>query len=222
MGLCLVSRHRVNCVITGGEFDLEPILVDEDLEQVNYGAQVRAISRGSRRIRVVAVLLGVIFVVFAAFLATRKPASTQSAPSPLLFHRAPVLSGPLLSGGSISLSGYKGRFVLVNFFASWCSSCRTEMPQLVAFAKTESNVVQVLGVDYDDENTSASSFLSSFGAKWPVVVDSSGQTALRWGVSEPPESFLVAPNGTVVTKIIGPVTARQLSILVQIAKSKGY
>lgn len=96
------------------------------------------------------------------------------------------------------------------------------MPQLVSFAKSESNVVQVLGVDYDDESASATSFLSSYGANWPVVVDSNGQTALRWGVTEPPESFLVAPNGKVVTKIIGPITAKQLSVLVQIAKSKGY
>ncbi len=200
----------------------EPFSADEDLGSDDQSTSVREISRGSRRIRIVATLLGVVFIVFAAFLATRKPASTQSAPSPLLFHSAPVLSGPLLSGGSTSLSDYKGRFVLVNFFASWCSSCKTEMPQLVSFAKSESNVVQVLGVDYDDESASATSFLSSYGANWPVVVDSNGQTALRWGVTEPPESFLVAPNGKVVTKIIGPITAKQLSVLVQIAKSKGY
>ncbi len=196
--------------------------LDEDLSHTEDRVTKVGVAQGSRRLRLVATLLGIVFVVFAGFLATRKPASLQSAPSPLLFHSAPALSGPSLFGGSVSLSNYRGRFVLVNFFASWCASCRTEMPQLVSFAKAESKLVQIFGVDYDDENASAKSFLSAYGANWPVLVDSNGQTALRWGVSEPPESFLIAPNGKVVTKIIGPITAKQLSVLIQIAKSKGY
>jgi len=195
----------------------------DPLNAVRPSPRVPKGKKGGRGIRLGALVVGALFVAFATFLATRKPASTQSSPSPLLFRSAPVLSGPLLDGGkTMSLSNIRGKFVLVNFFASWCSSCKTEMPQLVAFAKSEANTVEVLGVDYDDQSSSAVSFLGSYGAKWPVIVDANGQSALRWGVSEPPESFLVAPDGKVVTKIIGPVTARELSLLVQIAQSKGY
>lgn len=177
---------------------------------------------GVRKFRIIAVLLATVFVVFSVFLASRKTASTQTASSPLLFKVAPQLEGPMLSGQRVTLLDLRGKFVLVNFFASWCSTCKTEMPQLLAFSKSEARKVVILGVDYDDQNASAKSFMSSYGAKWPVIVDKSGQRALMWGVSQPPESFLVAPDGKVLTRIVGPTTSKQLSNLVSLAIAKGY
>ena len=158
---------------------------------------------------------------FSAIGATSRPAAEQTIPSPLLYRQAPALSGPSLSGtGPVSLASLRGRFVLVNYFASWCSSCAAEMPQLVKLAR--SGTVAVLGVDYDDQAASARSFLARYGAAYPVIEDPSGQQSVRWGVSAPPESFLIAPNGVVIAKIVGATSLSVVSDLVQLARSRGY
>lgn len=158
---------------------------------------------------------------FTWLAARAAPASEIQAPSPLLYKPAPRLAGPSLWGsGSVSLTSMRGRYVLVNYFASWCSTCATEEGQLVDLARSSS--VSVLGVDFDDANGAARSFLAHYGAHFPVIVDASGQRALRWGVSAPPESFLVAPSGEVIARIVGPVKAVEVGALVRLAEAKGY
>jgi cytochrome c biogenesis protein CcmG/thiol:disulfide interchange protein DsbE len=103
----------------------------------------------------------------------------------------------------------RGGFVLVNFFASWCGPCHTEQPQLVGL----SGQVRVLGVVFQDSATNALHFLRQGGADWPAISDPQGALALEWGVRGPPESYLVSPDGTVVAKVLGPVTASQVDYL---------
>lgn len=158
---------------------------------------------------------------FTWLAARAAPASEIQAPSPLLYKPAPRLAGPSLWGsGSVSLAAMRGRYVLVNYFASWCSTCATEERQLVDLARGSG--VRVLGVDFDDTNGSARSFLAHFDAHFPVIVDASGQRALRWGVSAPPESFLVSPSGEVIARIVGPLKAIEVEALVRLAEAKGY
>jgi cytochrome c biogenesis protein CcmG/thiol:disulfide interchange protein DsbE len=174
--------------------------------------------------RSLAVAAGVLLVGVGGFtwLAARAtPASEIQAPSPLLYHEAPRLVGPSLWGqGSVSLAQFRGHYVLVNYFASWCSTCATEEAQVAALAR--GGTVGVLGVDFDDQTASARSFLAHFGAHFPVLVDASGQRALAWGVSAPPESFLVSPRGEVLARIVGPLRAREVAALVRLAEAKGY
>ena len=165
-------------------------------------------------------LIAILLLAFSVFVATRTPASTAVEPSPIVQHVAPAISGDTVTGGHIALSNYRGKFVLVNFFASWCASCAIEEPQLVRFSK--SGIGKVLAVDFQDEDRPAIAFLGRYGANWPAVADPNGQIAVKWGVSAPPESFLVSPSGMVLTKIVGPVTAKELAILVQVAKANGY
>lgn len=174
------------------------------------------------RIRALAVLVGISLVVLAVVAATRAPQGSQTAQSPLLFKPAPQLSGPTVDGARASLSAMKGRFVLVNFYASWCAACHTFEPQLVRFLSDNPGNVAILGVDISDETTAARAFMARYGARWPAIEDPNGQIGISWGVSEPPESFLVAPNGEVITKIIGSISANRLDALVQIALVRGY
>ncbi len=174
-----------------------------------------------RRWWIAGVLLIAGVAAFSAIGANSRPASEQILPSPLLYRQAPALQGQSLAGsGPISLASFRGRFVLVNYFASWCTSCAAEMPQLAKLAR--SGTVAVLGVDYDDQASSARSFLARYGAAYPVIEDPTGQNSVRWGVSAPPESFLVAPDGVVIAKIVGATSLSVVSDLVQLAKSKGY
>jgi cytochrome c biogenesis protein CcmG/thiol:disulfide interchange protein DsbE len=174
--------------------------------------------RSGLTLKIGAVLVGVAFLVFAIFVGTRKPATTTTAFSPLLFKPAPTLSGVTIDGGHASLSSLRGRYVVVNFFASWCVACRSEEPQLEAFLRAERGNASVLGVDYDDSNSAASAFLGHYGATWPAIADTSGTNALRWGVDQPPESFVISPTGVVLTKIVGAISASQLERIIVVAK----
>lgn len=174
--------------------------------------------RSGRPLKIGAIVVGIAFLVFAVFVGTRKPATTTTAFSPLLFKPAPSLSGLTITGGHASLASLQGHFVVVNFFASWCVACRTEEPQLKSFLRAEHGNASVLGVDYDDSSAAATAFLGHYGATWPAIADTSGSNALRWGVDQPPESFVISPTGVVLTKIVGAISAAQLEHIIVVAK----
>ena len=75
-----------------------------------------------------------VLVVVAVVAALQPSYQAARLPSPLLGHPAPQFSGTDLAGGRVSLSSYRGRYVYVNFFASWCPPCQAEEPNLVTFA----------------------------------------------------------------------------------------
>ena len=156
-----------------------------------------------------AVVVGVAAAALVAVLATRPPATVAEADSPLLGQPAPAVSGPAITGGSVNLAALRGSFVLVNFFAGWCPPCLTEAPQLRSF----SHRAHVIGVVFQDSAGSARAFLHRTGATWPAVTDPSGALSVQYGVRAPPESYLVSPDGTVVAKVLGPVTRAQLGYL---------
>lgn len=160
----------------------------------------------------------VLVAVLVAILATRPAASEQVAPSPLVGHEAPLLSGPeLASGVTVSLSDYRGRYVLVNFFASWCTVCQSEEPQLEAFLHSRPDGMRpaILGVLYGDTRSDGIKFERSEKATWPSVFDPGGRIASDWGVGSLPRSYLVSPNGEVVACILGGITATQLDHLLE-------
>jgi cytochrome c biogenesis protein CcmG, thiol:disulfide interchange protein DsbE len=182
------------------------------------GTDAPAGRRPGRSRLVLWVSLGVAaaVAVLVAVLATSGPADQVSADSPLIGKPAPTISGPNLLGGQpVSLSSYAGKWVLVNFAASWCVPCREEMPQLSAFARDHaaSGNAVILTVAYDPTNLSdLAAFLRSQHASWPAVDD--GQAVVDYGVGGLPESYLVDPQGTVVAKYEGEVVAAQLNAVI--------
>ena len=158
---------------------------------------------------------GVALVVGAALvalLATSPPQTVTEVDTPLVGQSAPAISGPTLAGGSFALGSLRGRWTVVNFFASWCAPCQQEQPDLVAFAFAHRSPgdAALVGVVFDDASSTARSFMRSTGATWPAVVDAGGQIALDYGVRGPPETFIVSPEGTVVAHFDGPMTNASL------------
>jgi cytochrome c biogenesis protein CcmG, thiol:disulfide interchange protein DsbE len=165
----------------------------------------------------------VVGAALVAVLATRPPATATEVDTPLVGQAAPPITGSTLGGATFRLAALRGRWVVVNFFASWCPPCQQEQPDLVAFAYAHRSPADaaLVGVVFDDAASSAHSFMQSTGASWPVVIDPDGQIALNYGVRGPPETFIVSPRGTVVVHLDGPVTEASLDHWLALAKQGG-
>lgn len=183
----------------------------EDVDDVEV-----AEARRGRTALVAAVVMAVLVAAFVAVLATRDPSSERQTQSPLLGRIAPAVEGPTLDGGEFDLDEWRGRWVVVNFFASWCIPCVEEHPHLIAFSErhAERGDAAVVSVTYDNESDDARRFFERNGGDWPVVDDPENQIGVAYGVARVPESFLVSPNGTVVQRLVGGVTAQQLTDLI--------
>jgi cytochrome c biogenesis protein CcmG/thiol:disulfide interchange protein DsbE len=112
---------------------------------------------------------------------------------------APEFTPPKLEGGgSESLEDYRGKWVLVNFWASWCNPCRTESPDLQAYQdEFGGERFTVLGINQEDLTDDALEFVEEFDLTYPQLRDASGDQADPFGMSGLPESFLIDPNGNV-------------------------
>jgi cytochrome c biogenesis protein CcmG, thiol:disulfide interchange protein DsbE len=135
--------------------------------------------------------------------------------STLIGRAAPTIAGEALDGSSYDMTEQRGEFVLVNFFSTWCIPCVREHPELVEFEERHraTGDASVVSVVFDDRRAKVQEFFAKNGGEWPVVFDPDGRTALEYGVAGVPESYLVAPDGTVLIKIEGGVTADDLDRL---------
>ncbi len=111
----------------------------------------------------------------------------------------PEASLPRLDGdGTESFADYRGKWVLVNFWASWCNPCRTESPDLQAYQEEYgSETFTVLGINQEDLTEDAEEFVEEFELTYPQLRDASGDQADPFGMSGLPESFLIDPNGNI-------------------------
>jgi cytochrome c biogenesis protein CcmG/thiol:disulfide interchange protein DsbE len=125
---------------------------------------------------------------------------------------APVGSLPRLEGkGTGSLADYRGRWVLVNFWASWCVPCRQEAPALEEFQREHGGPrFTVLGIDTRDLSGDGQKFALRYGLTYPQLRDGDGQRAHDFGTTGVPENFLVDPRGKLRLLNRGPVTAEYL------------
>lgn len=162
---------------------------------------------------VVSILVGFLLAGFVMVLARSKSAESRLADSPLLGKPAPAVNARLIDGSSFDLDSQAGRWVVVNFFATWCVPCREEHPELVKFA-TSSAGATIVSIAYTDDAATVQKFFDEHGGDWAVVDDSEGKIALDWGVRGVPESYLVSPTGFVVAKIIGGVSQDYLTDLI--------
>lgn len=130
-------------------------------------------------------------------------------PAVLIGTTAHALEGPdVVSGARISWDQFRGKVVLVNFWASWCQECKLEHQNLLTiqerFQKDPHFVM--LGVNYQDKVEDAQQYLNTHGSSFRHVRDVKGLLAIDYGVYGVPETFVIDQQGIIRYKWIGPVT----------------
>jgi peroxiredoxin len=172
-------------------------------------------ARPRRRALYGALGVAALVVLLVAVLATRSVAPGTVTSSSLGGKMAPPVAGTdIMTGKPISLRSLRGRYVLVDFFASWCAACQSEAPQIEAllFGARRSHDLSIIGVDStSDTNADARAFLARTGATYPAITDPGGKIATEYGVASPPQSFLVSPSGRIIGWIPGGIVAKTLA-----------
>ncbi|HVF13660.1 MAG TPA: TlpA disulfide reductase family protein [Acidimicrobiales bacterium] len=177
--------------------------------------------RKTRRALWIAVGVAVPLFLLVVLLATRPSAATREVRSPLLGKAAPAAESATIDGETVRLADLRGKWVVVNFFATWCVPCRIEHEELVRFHENHQSLGDgsVLGVVFSDSAQAVRDFRSDEGGAWPMLTDPKGSIALNFGVSGVPESFLVDPDGIVRSRILGGVRAVDLDRLLAQARA---
>ncbi len=120
----------------------------------------------------------------------------------------PTLQVDTVDGGRYDLAEHRGKWVVVNFWATWCSPCLKEMPELSALHAMRSNI-EVVGLAYEDiEPADMRAFLEKHPVAYPIAIidtyDPPKDFATPRGL---PMTYLIAPDGKVARQFLGPVTA---------------
>ncbi len=178
--------------------------------------------RGRHSVLITVLVVAVVLGAFVLLLVLAKQPDGRSA---VVGRPAPSADrgfATLETTDPVRLADFRGRYVVLNFFASWCVPCEKEHPELVRFQQRhaplgDAAVVQVL---YNDKPGPARQFFRDRGqGGWPVLIDEEGQFALDYGVTGPPETFLVDPEGNVLYGAKGAVDQARLEDLLARAKA---
>jgi cytochrome c biogenesis protein CcmG/thiol:disulfide interchange protein DsbE len=132
----------------------------------------------------------------------------RDIPSPLVNRPAGTFALTSYSGEPMRLEAYRGRVVVVNFWASWCMpACYEEAPVLERnWRAYREKGVMVLGVDIQDKPEAARKFIDQFSLTFPNALDPSGKVSVDYGVYGVPETFFIDARGNIRAKHVGAVT----------------
>lgn len=148
---------------------------------------------------IVLLLLGVAFAYMAVSLGKNSTAAEIGGP-------APDFTLEDMDGNMVSLSDYKGQFVIVNFFAAWCPPCREEAPELQKFEEQHGDKVKLLIIDRAEPKIKVQEFIDEFNSTSTYLLDYNDSMAKPYGVIGQPETFFIDEEGIIRYKHVGTMT----------------
>ena len=132
-------------------------------------------------------------------------------PSQLVGNPAPEFVLESFNGEEVKLSDFRGKTLLVNFWASWCHPCREEAPILEKiYMSLSGKQVEFIGINIMDDRKSAEEYIKSFGGTFVNIHDPKNRIHLDYGVGGVPETFFVNPEGIITDKHRGPLTEKMI------------
>jgi cytochrome c biogenesis protein CcmG/thiol:disulfide interchange protein DsbE len=171
----------------------------------------------------------IVFIALAVlFYAGLREGDPSLLPSVLIGKPMPATDLPPVEGlvrdgapvPGLTDATFKGKVTLVNVWASWCIPCHDEVPFLAALAKDKR--IQLVSINYKDAPDDARRFLGRYGNPFAASgADRTGRESMNWGVYGVPETYLVTRDGVIAYKLVGPITAENLTQALepQIAKA---
>ncbi len=162
------------------------------------------------------------------FVRLRSGADPAALPSVLIGKPVPSFQLQPLAGievdgkpvPGLSSADLKGSVSVLNFFASWCAPCQVEHPMLMRLSREAG--VRVIGIDYKDSAEAGRRFLTRNGVPFQAVgVDTTGRTAIDFGVYGVPETFVIGADGTVRDKLVGIVSPENYETLLAKVRAAG-
>jgi len=167
-------------------------------------------NQRSRRALWVGLGVWIVIAGLVALFAIGGPSEQSPAASRILNQRVPAVVGTTMDDEHFDIDQHRGQWVAINFFATWCPGCVLEHPELVAFDKQAqaNGAAQLVSIVFNDSADNVTEFFDKNGGDWPILQQPG--LAVDFQVAQLPETFLVAPDGTVTHRFQGQVTAQLL------------
>lgn len=148
-------------------------------------------------------LCSILLIVIFSGAGIRKAAALDTGPE--IGKYAPPFELRDINGKIVSLAGQRGKVVLLNFWATWCHACRSELPSMNNLYKSlKSKGLQVLAVSVDNSENSLRSFVAREGLSFPVLFDRNGDSYFeQFGIIGLPVTFIIDRSGILVEKVMG-------------------
>jgi thiol-disulfide isomerase/thioredoxin len=115
-------------------------------------------------------------------------------------------SAALLDGRPVRLSGFKGKVVFLNFWATWCPPCREEMPSMEALYRRfrgRDLDLEFLAVDIQEDKGEVAAFMREYGLTFPAALDGTGRISAEYGIRGIPTTFIIDREGNVIASVVG-------------------
>jgi len=113
---------------------------------------------------------------------------------------------PLLGGKNVSLSSYKGKVVLLNFWATWCPPCRAEMPSMETLhQRFSAQGLEILAVDVGEDALIVQRYIKSGGYTFPILLDSNSKVSSVYGIEAIPTTYIIDREGKIIGRIVGSI-----------------
>jgi peroxiredoxin len=155
-----------------------------------------------RRGRLYLALLAMGYMVGVAVYPTHTEAKEKAD-----VERAPEITMKRLDGKKASLSDYRGKWVFLNFWATWCPPCLQEMPEMEQFHKQFKSKMSMVAISVDkDDPAKIAAFVKDRGYTFEVFMDGDGESLSKFGESSIPVTYIINPSGDVVSRANGPRT----------------
>jgi cytochrome c biogenesis protein CcmG, thiol:disulfide interchange protein DsbE len=175
----------------------------------------------SRRARVITAAIALVALVAIVAVTVAVVASNDKEPAAQLEgvaqpnsakvgEVAPDFELETLDGGTVRLSDFRGKPVVVNFWASWCNPCRQEFPLFRSALADARGKFALVGVDAGDLRSDARRFAREERATWPNGFDGDGTVARGYGVDPLPQTFFIRPDGTIASHVIRELNRAEL------------
>jgi thiol-disulfide isomerase/thioredoxin len=118
---------------------------------------------------------------------------------------APDFTLTALDGPTVTLSGLRGRWVIINFWATWCPPCVAEMPALQRIAVSEADRLTVLGINMREDEPAVRDFIDANAITYPILLRPGDRVVIDYQVIGLPQTLVVDPAGEVVLRTFGPI-----------------